>query len=288
MRLPPFFYTFWRELRSYVVITVGAMILSLGMVLFLIPSQIAAGGVSGLSIIVNYYTGFPVGTLVLLFNIPLLILGLIFLGGMTFGIRTFYATLVYSVAIDVLTPLLPAQLTGDVVLATLFGGLFSGVGVGLVLRERGTTGGTDIVARLIQRYWGIPLGYAVMLADFSIITAAGFSFGWEKALYALVALYVSGRAVSVTQEGVIYYRTAFIISEKSSDVAKTILTDMQRGVTSLSAHGMYTGINREVLVCAVTQAEVARLKEIVKQKDPDAFLLIIDTHEVIGQGFRSI
>jgi uncharacterized membrane-anchored protein YitT (DUF2179 family) len=279
----------WQALRDYLLITGGALLQALGLVLFLVPSQLASGGVSGLAQIINFYTSWPIGVMVIIGNLPLFALGWRFLGGPRFAVRTAYAVLIFSVATDVLTAFVPLQgLTGDMVLNTLYGGVISGVGFGLVYRGRGTSGGSDILARILNYWRGIPISQSYLITDAVVILLAGLAFGWDKALYALVMLYVSGIAAETITQGSNVVRTALIITKNPDAVADQILNGMKRGVTLLPARGGFTGAERTVLYCVVSRSEIIQIKALVRDADPGAFMVIGQAHEALGEGFRPI
>jgi uncharacterized membrane-anchored protein YitT (DUF2179 family) len=274
--------------RDYVLIMVGALLQALAMDLFLVPGRLAAGGLSGLAIIVNRYTGWPIGVMVALGNVPLFVLGWRLLGGRRFMARTVAAVVLYSALLDLLPRVLPLGLTPDPVLNSLYGGVVGGIGMGLVFRAGGTSGGTDILARLLGRWRGIPLSQSYLLTDAAIVLLAGLAFSWELALYALVSLYVSGLAAELATEGQAVVRTATIISSRPEQVARHILDDMQRGVTVWPGVGAYSGEARQILFCAVSRAEVGQLKAIIHEADPRAFVVIGQAHEALGEGFTPL
>src|SRR5512143_1732978 len=276
-------------IRDYALILAGAILQALSMVLFYIPGHLAAGGVSGVAQLIGNATGWSVGTLYVVLNLPLLLLGWRYLGGRRFLIRTIFAVLVYSVAIDLLTRIAPANgLTADPMLNALYGGVIGGVGVGLVLRGQGTTGGTDILVRLLNRWRGIPYSHTYIATDVLVVFAAGLSFGWTLALYAVVALYVGGVAAEFTAEGVRTTRTVIIITRSPQAVAQRVMTDLQRGVTMWSGLGMYSGQERQILFCIVSRAEVNPIKTIVHEADPQAFVVIGEAYEALGEGFKPL
>ena len=277
------------RIRDYVLILLGAVLQALSMVLFYIPGKLAAGGVSGTAQIINSFTGWPIGVMVLIFNIPLFFLGWRFLGGRRFLARTIVATVAYSTLLDGLTFFLPKDgLTPDPVLNALYGGVVGGIGVGLVFRAQGTSGGTDILARLLGRWRGIPVSQSYVLTDGLVVLWAGLAFNWELALYALVALYVSGLTTEATLEGSGVVRTATIITSQPQAVADKILSDLQRGVTMWPGVGMYSGQEQKILFCAVTRAEISQLKAIIREADPRAFVVIGQAHEALGEGFQPL
>jgi uncharacterized membrane-anchored protein YitT (DUF2179 family) len=276
------------RVRDYGLILIGALLQALSMDLFLVPGQLAAGGVSGAAQIINRYTGWPIGLMIVLGNIPLIILGWRGLGGRRFMVRTVVAVIVYAALLDVLRQFMPPGLTKDPVLNSLYGGVVGGAGLGLVLRGQATSGGTDILARLLGQWRGIPLSQSYLITDALVVLLAGLTFSWTLALYALVALYVSGLAAEVAAEGSAVVRTATIISAKPEAVATQILKDLERGVTAWPGVGMYSGKPRQILFCAVSRAEVGQLKAIVREIDPDAFVVIGQAHEALGEGFKPL
>jgi len=278
----------WPRIRDYALILVGALLQALAMDLFLVPGQLAAGGVSGAAQIINRYTGWPIGIMIILGNIPLLVLGWRGLGGRRFMVRTVVAVAVYAGLLDGLRLFLPHGLTQDPVLNALYGGVVGGVGLGLVLRAQATSGGTDILARLLGQWRGIPLSQSYLITDAAVVVVAGLAFSWKLARYALVSLYVSGLAAEVAAEGSAVVRTATIVSGKPEAVAAQILKDLQRGVTAWPGVGMYSGQPRQILFCAVSRAEVGQLKAIVHDIDPAAFVVIGQAHEALGEGFKPL
>lgn len=280
-----------KVLEEYSLLTAGAFLQALGLRLFLMPANLASGGVSGISQLINYFTGWPIGLMVLIGNIPLFMLGWRFLGGWRFAVRTAWVIGLYSLATDIL-PLLtffpPNGLTDDIVLNSLYGAVVSGIGYGLVYRARATSGGSDILARILQHHFSIPMTQSYLMVDSAVILGAGVVFGWKEALYALIALYVSGLVVETILEGSTTARTAIIITSQEQPITRRILHEMERGVTILFGKGGYSGEARSVLCCVISRSEVATLKAIVREADPNAFLVIGQAHEVLGMGFHSL
>jgi uncharacterized membrane-anchored protein YitT (DUF2179 family) len=277
------------RLRDYFLLLLGALIQALAMDLFLVPGRLAAGGVSGVAQIINRYTGWPIGVMIVLFNLPLFALGWRFLGGRRFMTRTVFAVVAYSLLLDLLAPFVPRDLTtSDPVLNSLYGGVLGGLGMGLVFRAQGTSGGTDILARLLGNWRGIPLSQSYLITDAAVVLMAGMAFSWKLALYALVALYVSGLAAEAASEGSGVVRTATIISSRPQAVADKILREMARGVTMWPGTGMYSGEARQILFCAVSRAEVSQLKALIHEADPSAFVVIGQAHEALGEGFKPL
>ncbi|MBI1856573.1 MAG: YitT family protein, partial [Chloroflexi bacterium] len=238
---------FWPQFFDYFLIALGAATQAVALRLFLVPANLASGGVSGISQLINHYTGWPIGLMVLIGNIPLFLLGLRFLGGRRFALRTALAIVVYSLATDLLPRLniFPTNgITDDIFLNSLYGAVISGVGYGLVYRARGTSGGSDILARILNFYRGVPMTQSYLMVDSAVILAAGFVFGWKQALYAIITLYVSGLVSETTLEGAGTVRTALIITSQPTLVSQRVLDELQRGVTILQGTGAYTGADR--------------------------------------------
>lgn len=277
--------TFW----DYLLILMGAFIQALALRIFLIPADLVSGGISGLSQLINHYTAFPIGMMVLLGNIPLFIMGWGYLGGPRFATRTILSIVAFSVFTDGLALFLPsAGVTDDMVLNTLYGGLLLGVGLGIVYRGRGTSGGSDILGRILNRHSGMTMSQAYLITDSLVVLGAGFVFGWTKALYGLVLIYVSGLAAEVALQGTHIIRTAMIITTQTEAVTQAIMRELQRGVTILSGTGGYTGESRDVVYCAVSRMEINRLKILVHDIDPQAFMIIGQAQEALGEGFMPL
>jgi len=251
-------------------VSVGIALTALGLDMFLIPNKIAAGGVSGIATILHYLVGVPVGAAMLALNVPLFLMAIYRLG-LKFGFRSLYGTLAVSLSIDALAPFVPVP-TGDLLLACLFGGVLVGLGLGIVFRCRGTTGGTDLAAAVLRSYTG---------------AAAGFAFNSaELAMYALITIFVTSWLVDLVQEGFSYAKAFIIITDHADQIAPVILKGLNRGATAWKARGMFSGGERQVLLSVVQRSEVSRLKELIYSIDPGAFVILADVHEVLGEGFK--
>jgi uncharacterized membrane-anchored protein YitT (DUF2179 family) len=276
----------WSAVRDFVFIFAGALVQALSLRLFLVPSQLVIGGVSGLSQVINYHTGWPIGMMIFLGNIPLFFLGWKYLGGPRFALRTAFAVVSISFLTDFLVLYLPPEgITNDLVLNVLYGAVVSGTGYGLVYRGYGTSGGSDILARILNHWRGVPISQSYLLVDSLVIFLAGLSFGWEKAMYALVLLYTSGIVAEVVVAGSNVTRTAMIVTNSPEAVSSKILHVLKRGVTMLTGTGAYTGEQRSVLYCVVSRGEVNQLKTLVREADPHAFMVIGQVQEALGAGF---
>ncbi len=269
---------------DYLGITAGSLITALGLVLFLVPNKIAAGGVSGLATILHYLLGWPVGLTMFALNIPLFLAGLKVLGW-NFGLKTLYGTVTLSLFTDGLALWLHAP-TANALLASIYGGLLCGVGLGVVFRYGGSTGGTDLAALLFRHFLRISTGIGLLIVDALVIGLAGLTFNIELALYALLALFLTSRAIDTIQEGGGYAKAVIIISDYADTIARQVMEQLDRGVTGLAGRGLYTRQEREVLLVVVQRSEVSRLKDLVATIDPRAFVIVSNIHEVLGEGFR--
>lgn len=280
----------WRSIKDFLLILLGGLIQAFGMHLFLVPAKLVSGGVSGAAQLIHFYTNWPIGLMVILGNLPLFIIGWRYLGGPRFAVRTILAIVSFSAFTDLLMAFMPLDggVTGDLVLNSLFGGILLGAGLGVVYLGRGTSGGSDILGRILNRRLGISISLAYMLTDSLVVLAAGFVFGWERALYGLLMIYVSGVVAEVASEGSAVVRTALIVSNFGKEISQAIMNELERGVTILPAKGAYSGTDRTMLYCAVTVSEVVRLKILVQEIDPQAFMVIGQATEALGEGFKPL
>ena len=273
---------------AYLQLTAGSVCIALSLDLFLIPNDVVSGGLTGVAQILHTLFGTPVGVVSLLMNIPLFVLGWRYLGGLTFGARTLYATVALSVAIDLLAPLAQRFSVDEPLLYVFYGGFLDGIGLGLVFRALGTTGGIDIIARFLQQCRGLRMGQSILILSTLIFAMAGWIYGATQVLYALLVAYISGRVVDVVLEGFSYARSALIISNKPDDIRAALLHDLGRGVTTIEGRGGYTSEDRPVLLCVLAQSEISLLKSIVSDVDPGAFVVITEAAEVLGEGFKAV
>ncbi|RAK09761.1 uncharacterized membrane-anchored protein YitT (DUF2179 family) [Halanaerobium saccharolyticum] len=275
-----------RTIIDYLGITVGSFLIALALTVFLVPNRIAAGGVSGLATVIYYITSFPIGITMLIINIPLFLAGLKIMGT-SFGIRTIYGIISLSVFTDLLQPQMTA-LTDDLLLASIYGGVVGGIGLGIVFRSRGTTGGTDMIASLINYFTGITVGEGLLIADGVVVVLAGIFFNLEVALYAAVTIFITSQTIDVVQEGLNFKKGVLIISDKADEINQMVVNDLNRGITEFEAKGGYTGNRKQVLLCIISRSEVSELKKAVAKIDEEAFVIISNVHEVLGEGFTEI
>jgi uncharacterized membrane-anchored protein YitT (DUF2179 family) len=278
------------ELKTTVIdftgILVGSVILAVGMNIFMIPNMLAPGGVSGLAVVLYHLFRLPVGATIILLNIPLFIVGYLVLGPRVV-IQSLLGTFLFSIAVEATAPYLPAA-TDDLLLASVYGGVVMGIGVGLVFRYRGSTGGTGLLSLILAKAKGISPGQAMLWGDLVVLAAAVFVFGSEAAMYAAVALFVSVKVIDGILEGLGLAKSVIIITKSGEAINEKLLYELGRGVTWLEGHGGYTGQSREVLLCVVTRQQIATLKTIVRNIDPDAFVIIGNATEVHGEGFQKM
>ncbi len=279
----------WRSIKDFLLIILGGLLQALALRTFLVPSLLVGGGISGLAQIFHYLWNLPIGAVTLLGNIPLFIIGWRFLGGPRFAVRTILAVFSYTVIVDILVELTgTAPITDDLLLNSLFGGILLGVGLGLVYLGQGTSGGTDILGRILNRRFGMSISLAYMVTDSFAVILAGFFFGWDRALYGLIMIYLSGVAADMTSQGTSVIREALIITDKTEEVVKAISDELGRGTTIIEAKGGYTQKDRPMIFCVVSAGEVIRLKTIVQETDPNAFMVVGHVNEALGEGFKPL
>jgi uncharacterized membrane-anchored protein YitT (DUF2179 family) len=282
---------YWPSIRDYALIVAGTLIQAVGLRLFLVPARLASGGISGIAQVIHHFTDWPIGLMVFIGNLPIFLLGWRYLGGRRFALRTALAVMTYALFTDllVLLPFFPVSgITDDILLNSLYGAVISGVGYGLVYRAQGTSGGSDVLARILNHWRGIPMTQSYLMTDALVVLAAGLVFGWKEALYAVIVLYVSGLVADATMEGGGTVRTALVVTDRLEAISDRILHEMERGVTILHGTGAYTLSSRPVLYCVISRPEVQQLKTIVREADPKAFMVIGVAHEALGEGFKPL
>lgn len=275
-----------RSLIDLVLIVVGAGLTAVSVVMFLDPNDVVPGGFTALAMFANRLWGWPVGITLLVMNLPFLVVAMAVLG-VQFGPRTILATVLASVLIDVLQPYLPV-VQGDPLLYTLYGGLIYGVGLGLVFRAHATTGGIEIPAKLLEHWRGVRMSTSLLAMDAAVLALAALFFGLEPALYALIVAWVSARVIDFMETGATASITALIVTGRPEPIRDGILDQLERGVTVIEGEGGYTGQQRTVLMAVVRRRETRILKEIVSQADPEAFVVISASNEVLGEGFKPL
>lgn len=270
---------------SYLQILLGCLLGAAAYPAFLIPNSIAPGGLTGVATILNHLFSWPVGTVSLLLNIPLFLIGYRAMGRI-FAFRSLIATLLFSLLIDLL-PIRPVST--DPLLGTLFGGVVLGAGLGLILRGGATTGGTDMVARMVHRRLSfITVGMFLFILDCLVVVGAAAAIGTQQALYAFISIYVCSKVIDAVMMGFGGNKACFIMSKAWQQITNRLMEETGRGVTHLDARGAYTGNQQPVVLCVASRQEIMSVKRIVREEDESAFLFITDAHEALGEGFSRL
>ncbi|PMC40801.1 hypothetical protein CJ195_00500 [Bacillus sp. UMB0899] len=270
-------------LKRTLFIFIGAVLMGVGLEIFLVPNQVIDGGIVGISIILSHLLGWKLGLFIFILNIPFFFIGYKQIGK-TFALSTLFGITVLSITTTLLHPV-PA-FTEDILLATVFGGIILGVGVGIVIRYGGSLDGTEILAILANKRLPFSVGEIIMFFNIFILGSAGFVFGWNRAMYSLIAYFVAFKTIDVVIEGLDESKSAWIISEHYQEIGEAILARLGRGVTYLNGEGAYTGDNKKVIFCVITRLEEAKLKSIVEDLDESAFLAVANIAEVRGGRFK--
>jgi uncharacterized membrane-anchored protein YitT (DUF2179 family) len=275
---------------SYSLISVGAFILATSFVLFITPYRIVPGGVYGISIVMHYLLGTPVGLVALCFDVPLTLIGIKFLGP-RFGMKTVVGFSLTALFTDTLTffwgfePLVK----GDALLSSIFGGVLAGLGLGLIFKAKATSGGSDIVAMILAKYTRLPLGILMIYVDSAIVLIGLLVFrDWKIPLYSWIVIYITGKVIDVVLEGVSYDKSLFIISDKHEEIRDKILNNLDRGGTYIDGKGMYNMAEKRIIFTVVSRRELGLLEEYIHEIDPKAFLTVTDATEILGEGFKSL
>ncbi|MGM9927172.1 MAG: YitT family protein [Bacillus sp. (in: firmicutes)] len=270
-------------LKKAIFIALGALIMAVGLELFLIPNNVIDGGITGISIMLSYITGAKLGIFILVLNLPFFYLGYKHIGK-TFAFSTMYGVIMLSLFTTLFhhTP----KFTGDILLATVFGGIIIGVGIGIVMRSGGTLDGTETLAVLFSKNLPFSVGEIILFINIFILGCAGFVYSWDRAMYSLLAYFVASKTIDVVILGLDESKSAWIISDKHKDIGEALLARLGRGVTYLNGEGAYSGEDKKVILCIITRLEEAKLKSIVDEIDPNAFLAMGNVAEVRGGRFK--
>ncbi|EAX47366.1 protein of unknown function DUF161 [Thermosinus carboxydivorans Nor1] len=272
-----------RTITKYVLLFIGAIIAAIGLEIFLIPNQIIDGGIIGISIMASHLTQMPLSLFIILFNLPFLYIGYIQIGR-TFAFSTMFAICSLSFWVTVLRPI--PGLTQDLFLASVFGGIILGIGVGLIIRYGGSLDGTEIIAIILDKRTGFSVGEIIMFFNVFILGSAGLVFSWDRAMYSMVAYFVAFKLIDITIEGLDESKGVIIVSDKAQEIAEVLMTRLGRGVTFLHGRGAYSGEAKNVLYSVITRLEISKLKSIIDEIDEDAFVTIHEVHEVMGGRFK--
>ena len=276
----------YRYFPMIVMIIAGAALGGISFNIFLMPHKLLSGGVSGIALILNYIFGFSPGVLVFVFNIPIFLAGYKYVDK-EFILLSLVGMTAFSVFIDMFAFMKDIIYIDDVLLSCLYGGVFNGIGMGIVFRNRASQGGVDIVAVILKKYFSINLGTTSLLIIIAVVTLGSYFYGVKLAMYTLVSMYVSSAVLDKVMKGFGSSKSVMIITDREQQVADTILATLGRGVTYLEGEGAYTKNKKRVIYCIVTLNQLAKLKQIVREVDGDAFMAVSDTSEVLGHGFAS-
>ncbi|SDW00269.1 Uncharacterized membrane-anchored protein YitT, contains DUF161 and DUF2179 domains [Tepidimicrobium xylanilyticum] len=274
-------------IKKIIIIIIGNLFCSIAFNVFFIPNRLLSGGVGGLAIIIQYLTGIPTGISVFFLNIPIFLIGSRLIDR-EFAFFAFISMLIYSSILTITRGLGSHFIVDDIILASVFGGVFNGIGMGLMFRNRASQGGFDIIAAILKKKYNVNIGSGLMAANTVIVSLSSFLFGYKSAMYTLIAMYIGYAVVDKVQIGFNVKKNVIIVSEKADLVAEAILNRLHRGVTFLEGMGGYTHENKKVIYCIVTSRETAKLKEIVEEIDPMAFFTVNDVVEVKGKGFKNV
>ena len=268
-----------REINRYVFLFIGSILAAIGLEIFLIPNNIIDGGIVGISIISSYLSKLPLSLFIFVLNLPFLFLGYKQIGK-TFVFSSLFSIVSLSVWVQVFHPI--PGLTSDVLLATVFGGIILGVGVGIIIRSGGSLDGTEMVAIIIKKKTAFSVGEMVMLFNVFILSSAGLVFGWDRAMYSLIAYFIAYKVIDITIEGLDEAKAAFIISDKAEEIAEAITARLGRGVTFIDGKGGFSKNEKTILYSVITRLEISKLKSIIYDKDENAFVTINDVSDVMG------
>ncbi|WML50690.1 YitT family protein [Neobacillus sp. PS3-34] len=269
--------------QRILLITLGACLMGIGLEIFLVPNNVIDGGITGISIMLSYITGWKLGFFIFILNMPFFFIGYKQIGK-TFALSTLYGIIVLSLATVLLHPV-PA-FTQDILLASVFGGIVLGIGVGIVIRYGGSLDGTEILAILFNKKLPFSVGEIIMFFNLFILGTAGFVFTWDRAMYSLIAYFVAFKTIDITITGLDESKSVWIISDNAQEIGDAILNRLGRGVTYMNGEGAYSGEDKKVIFCVINRLEEAKLKDIVTDHDPTAFLAVADIAEVRGGRFK--
>lgn len=264
------------------IVTLGCMIMAFNINYFFLGNKLAQGGVGGLSLILHYLSHIDISYIYFGLNVPLIISAYIFLGK-EFVVKTLYATVVLTISLKIFGNF--REPLDEILMASILGGALNGIGIGIVFYAGGSTGGTDIIAKIINKYYGIALGKVLLAMDFIILSLVAFIFGKIIFMYTLISLVVTAKIVDLIQEGIYSAKGVTIITNKTEELKNRIMQDVERGLTIINAQGAYTQRDVSMLYCVVGKYQLMKVKNIVKEVDPEAFMIVSHVHEVIGKGF---
>jgi uncharacterized membrane-anchored protein YitT (DUF2179 family) len=280
----------YKWFKSYALIAMGTFLVAVAFVFFISPDKIVPGGIYGIAIMLHHLLGTPIGLTALAFNIPLTLLGIKLLGP-RFGAKTVVAFVLTSVFVDRLyyfhgsLPLVP----GETLVSCIFGGLLIGIGVAMTFKAKASSGGSDVIAMILQKYTRLPVGQLMMMVDSSIVVLSFVAFGdWRIPLFSWITIFVIGKVVDTAMHGFSYDKTLFIISDKHQEIRDSIISEIKRGGTFLHGEGMYKRESKQIIFTVVSPRELYLIEEYVHRIDPEAFIAVLDAYEILGKGFKSL
>ncbi len=275
-------------LKEYVLATLGVIITAIGVVSFLIPNSIAAGGASGLAIVLNKLVGLPVGVWMYIINALLFLVGFITVGR-DFSLKTIYCTFLLNFFVDLFDRIVPIpKFTDDLIIAVLFGDIITAVGMALTFTQNASTGGTDIVARIFNKFFAAPMGITLLMADLLIAIFAGTVMGTKLGMYAVLAILINGMMIDFVLKGIESSTQVMVISDKHEEIASFVLKELKRGATYIEGKGAYTQKGRKILLIVLRRRELGELISFIRKLDKSAFIIISEARHVIGEGFQNI
>lgn len=269
---------FLNLLTKIIFLTIGPIIAAFALEGFLVPNNIIDGGIVGVSIIVSYLTKYNLGLLIFLLNIPFMFLAFNKIGK-KFVFQSFYAIFILSMSLNAFHSL---KITDDLLLSTVFGGIILGTGVGLVLKNDGSLDGTEIMSLVLSKKFGFSVGEIIMAFNIFIYGVAGLVFGWDRAMYSILTYYIAYRVIDTVLEGLNSAKSIRIISDQATEIGNELLENLEIGVTYLKGTGAYSGKEKTIIYCVVNRLEMTKIKDIIKQIDPHAFISVVDVHEAYG------
>ena len=278
-----------KKFKEYIVITIGIVLVAISIEYFFAPNNIAAGGVTGAAIVINaIMPNLSIGIITLVLNVILFLVAFAFVDG-NFGVKTIYASLGLSILLWIIEKFLnPMAITNDLIMVTVFGTLISAIGMALVFNENASTGGTDILAKILNKFFHLDIGKSLLVVDFVITFASALVFGIDLALYSMLSVILLGIIVDRLIEGFNICKSVFIISRHNDKISKFIIDTLDRGCTFLNGTGAYTGETNNILYAVVSRNQFIKLKKFIKEIDPEAFITVGEVHEVLGEGFKDI
>lgn len=277
-----------KNIKEFALITIGILLVAISVVYFFEPNNIAAGGITGLAIVINHYIPFiSIGPLVLMMDAVLFVIALIVLGA-KFGAKTIYSSVLLSVSMWLMQTFIPINITNDLMLATIFGTLISAGGMAIVFNANASTGGTDIIAKILNKFFHIEIGKSLLMVDFLVTLLGAITFGINMGLYGLLSVIINGVVIDNIIAGFKTKSEITIISDKNKDISKFILNDLERGCTFIKGVGVFTGKDTALLYTVLDRSEFIKLKNKIREIDKNAFITVGEVHEVMGEGFMGI